>query len=380
MTNPAPQKRDLMSDRDAAFQEYFAARSDVMRGTAYLLCGDWHRAEDLVQQAFTKLYLVWRRIERHEALDAYTRQVLVRTFLSERRRGWFRFESASDDFADSVAPAGVHVEERMVLLEALAKGAGQVLPSSVWGLEWPVGQTDRTATNGPQADRAQKLLGELKGAVPAGYDAPQLRYQDWRYNGGDMQRTRGQVASDRGVTPEVWQYTAQTPVRENGRVGWLLAEVSTPNRALPAEPCALARTFWGMGGECAVVLVDGLEVGVVQRNTSGRDQFDKWATYRARDGQVVTIAQDDSYEGGGYPEARRAGVHRAAAGRAGDRSPVPGRRLTALARWRAVTAVAALSRCSYRVFCQVECRSQCGLCSSTTTTRSRSTSSSTWPR
>ncbi|MFD5830113.1 SigE family RNA polymerase sigma factor [Lentzea sp. NPDC060358] len=110
-----------MSDRDAAFQEYFAARSDAMRGTAYLLCGDWHRAEDLVQQAFTKLYPAWRRIERHEALDAYTRQVLVRTFLSERRRGWFRFESATDDVGDAVAPPGVFPEERVVLLEALAK-------------------------------------------------------------------------------------------------------------------------------------------------------------------------------------------------------------------------------------------------------------------
>ena len=35
-----------MSDRDSAFTEYFAARSDAMRATAYLLCGDWHRAED----------------------------------------------------------------------------------------------------------------------------------------------------------------------------------------------------------------------------------------------------------------------------------------------------------------------------------------------
>ncbi|SDG93326.1 RNA polymerase sigma-70 factor, sigma-E family [Lentzea fradiae] len=110
-----------MSDRDAAFQEYFAARSDVMRGTAYLLCGDWHRAEDLVQQTFTKIYLVWWRIRRHEALDAYTRQVLVRTFLSERRRGWFRFEAATGDVADSAARSGVHPEERIVLMEALAK-------------------------------------------------------------------------------------------------------------------------------------------------------------------------------------------------------------------------------------------------------------------
>ena len=85
-----------MTDRDAAFTEYFAARSDIMRGTAYLLCGDWHRAEDLVQVTFTKLYLAWRRVSRHDALDAYTRQTLVRTFLSERRRGWFRVERVSE--------------------------------------------------------------------------------------------------------------------------------------------------------------------------------------------------------------------------------------------------------------------------------------------
>jgi DNA-directed RNA polymerase specialized sigma24 family protein len=75
-----------MSDRDTAFAEYFAARSDAMRGTAYLLCGDFHRAEDLVQTSFTKLYLAWHRVSRHEVLDGYLRKTLVRTFLDQRRR------------------------------------------------------------------------------------------------------------------------------------------------------------------------------------------------------------------------------------------------------------------------------------------------------
>jgi RNA polymerase sigma-70 factor (sigma-E family) len=110
-----------MSDRDAAFTEYFAARSEAMRGTAYLLCGDWHRAEDLVQATFTKLYLAWKRINRHEALDAYARQTLVRTFVSELRRGWFRKERVTEAPADLPADRRGSAEDRLVLLAALAK-------------------------------------------------------------------------------------------------------------------------------------------------------------------------------------------------------------------------------------------------------------------
>ncbi|MEO6082800.1 MAG: sigma factor, partial [Umezawaea sp.] len=53
-----------MRDRDRAFAEYVDARALVMRRTAYLLCGDWHRAEDLVQTALTKLYVAWPRLYR----------------------------------------------------------------------------------------------------------------------------------------------------------------------------------------------------------------------------------------------------------------------------------------------------------------------------
>jgi RNA polymerase sigma-70 factor (sigma-E family) len=112
-----------MSDQDAGFAAYFAARSDAMRGTAYLLCGDWHRAEDLVQQTFTKLYLAWRRIQRHEVMDSYTRQTLIRTFLSERRRGWFRNESVGSPSTEPAAPPAGFPDERLMLLEALAKVA-----------------------------------------------------------------------------------------------------------------------------------------------------------------------------------------------------------------------------------------------------------------
>ncbi|HEX5541527.1 MAG TPA: SigE family RNA polymerase sigma factor [Micromonospora sp.] len=108
-----------MSGRDTEFAEYFAARSGTMRSTAYLLCGDWHRAEDLVQTTFTKLYLVWNRVSRHEVLDAYTRQILARTFLDERRRGWWRRERVSAEAAEQPV-ASDSPENRLVMLQALA--------------------------------------------------------------------------------------------------------------------------------------------------------------------------------------------------------------------------------------------------------------------
>ncbi|MBV9845175.1 MAG: SigE family RNA polymerase sigma factor [Kutzneria sp.] len=80
------------SPSDEEFTAYFAAHAHVLRATAYLLCGDWHRAEDITQVAMIKLYAVWPRLIRHDALEAYARRVVVRTFLMENRRMWRRRE------------------------------------------------------------------------------------------------------------------------------------------------------------------------------------------------------------------------------------------------------------------------------------------------
>lgn len=108
-----------MKDRDGSFTEYFASRGNSMRGTAYLLCGDWHRAEDLVQTTFVKLYRVWARVGGKEPPDAYTRQILVRTFLSETRQGFFRREQTTAEHTERVMPDTGVVEDRLVLLRAL---------------------------------------------------------------------------------------------------------------------------------------------------------------------------------------------------------------------------------------------------------------------
>ncbi|WP_199752964.1 SigE family RNA polymerase sigma factor [Actinoplanes sp. ATCC 53533] len=91
-----------------------------MRGTAFLLCGDWHRAEDLVQTAFTKLYTRWNRVARHEALDPYVRQALIRTYIDDGRRGWWRRERPQETPIDR-AGMPVSADDRLVLMRALAE-------------------------------------------------------------------------------------------------------------------------------------------------------------------------------------------------------------------------------------------------------------------
>jgi RNA polymerase sigma-70 factor (sigma-E family) len=106
-------------DRDEAFGAYVAGRADAMRSTAYLLCGDWHLAEDIVQNAFIKLYAAWYRVVRHEVLDAYVRRIVVRTYLDERRRGWRR-EQATESLPETAAVPAGDPESRIMLLRALA--------------------------------------------------------------------------------------------------------------------------------------------------------------------------------------------------------------------------------------------------------------------
>lgn len=75
---------------EAEYVEYVRARIPALRRVAYALCGDWHRADDLVQQAITKLYVHWDRARIVGNLHGYTHTLLVRVFLDERRLNWAR--------------------------------------------------------------------------------------------------------------------------------------------------------------------------------------------------------------------------------------------------------------------------------------------------
>ena len=100
------------------FAEFAETTSLRLRRMAFLLCGDWHTAEDLAQTALAKVFVSWRKIRRQDAVHAYATRTLVNTYLAHKRlkstsevlSGWL-----PDRPAETPAP-----ETRMVVLDALA--------------------------------------------------------------------------------------------------------------------------------------------------------------------------------------------------------------------------------------------------------------------
>jgi RNA polymerase sigma-70 factor (sigma-E family) len=103
---------------DAAFSDFVAARQAHLRRVAYALCGDWHRADDLLQTALTKLYVAWPRIRHEGGEEAYVRQIMVRANIDESRRPWRR-ERPTDVLPDRPTSEPTAPEERSALFDAL---------------------------------------------------------------------------------------------------------------------------------------------------------------------------------------------------------------------------------------------------------------------
>lgn len=94
--------------RDEEFAEYMAARQPSLLRTAYLLTGDRHAAEDLVQTSLAKLYLSWDKVQKREMVDGYVRRIMVNENNSLWRRAWKRREVSTDAVPDRVGVTDRH--------------------------------------------------------------------------------------------------------------------------------------------------------------------------------------------------------------------------------------------------------------------------------
>ncbi len=107
-----------MRSAEGEFVEFADAASAQLRRTAFLLCGNWHTAEDLAQTTLAKMFVSWRKIKRRGAEHAYANRILVNTYLDGKRLKRSA-EILTDRFPDLAAEPQA-LETRLVVLAALA--------------------------------------------------------------------------------------------------------------------------------------------------------------------------------------------------------------------------------------------------------------------
>ncbi|WP_376810776.1 SigE family RNA polymerase sigma factor [Catellatospora aurea] len=109
----------MEDDASAGFAEFAAARTPTLIRVAYLLTGDQHAAEDLVQSALAKTY-ARRKWLRHEDPEGYVRTVMYREQVSWwRRLASIRQSMAAVATDDVVDDHSAHADLRVAMREAL---------------------------------------------------------------------------------------------------------------------------------------------------------------------------------------------------------------------------------------------------------------------
>jgi RNA polymerase sigma-70 factor (sigma-E family) len=97
------------------FRTWASARIARLHRAGYLLCGDWHEAEEMVQETLARVFVHWSRIEKSDNPEAYVHKVLV----NEARQRWRRRRPTvtTDAAALSVSDG---TDERAVQAELIA--------------------------------------------------------------------------------------------------------------------------------------------------------------------------------------------------------------------------------------------------------------------
>jgi RNA polymerase sigma-70 factor (sigma-E family) len=115
-------RRRAKAAHDAEFTAFVESTATRLRRSAYLMCRDWHLAQDLTQHTFAKMYAAWSRVRTGANLEAYSRRVLMNLVFDRhsRRSGSELVLSELPDRPDQTAQTGTP-ELRVALVDALAQ-------------------------------------------------------------------------------------------------------------------------------------------------------------------------------------------------------------------------------------------------------------------
>jgi RNA polymerase sigma-70 factor (sigma-E family) len=105
----------------SSFEQYVQARTVALSRIAYLLTGDHHLAEDLVQQTLLKVAGRWRRVVASGDPDPYVRKALYHEHVSWWRRARRKAEVMAPAVERSMPDAADRVAVAVAVQRALAR-------------------------------------------------------------------------------------------------------------------------------------------------------------------------------------------------------------------------------------------------------------------
>lgn len=113
-----------MLSSETVFDDFVATRGPALWRTAWMLTGDRHRAEDLVQTALAR---AWPKFETVDSFEAYVRRVMVNTYTSWWRRKWNGELPHAEAGGDTVHSDAQPDVDLMAALAELPKGQRSVV-------------------------------------------------------------------------------------------------------------------------------------------------------------------------------------------------------------------------------------------------------------
>ncbi|MFJ8476942.1 RNA polymerase sigma factor [Kitasatospora sp. NPDC094011] len=105
--------------------DFFKTHRAALFRHAVNLTGDWHKAEDLVQEVFIRMCGKWDSVDHSRPLYAYARKILLREFLASMKQSHERRESLVPEIPDRPAAGGSAILDGRTLEAILVLGRRQ---------------------------------------------------------------------------------------------------------------------------------------------------------------------------------------------------------------------------------------------------------------
>lgn len=109
----------MRAHHEADFRDFAAAYQHDLRRYAYLLCGDWHEAEDATQKGLIAVYMNWRKLDRDGRVRAYARVAVLNAVRDHRSSARYRREDHTGVIPETAVSDSYNLGDRENLLAAL---------------------------------------------------------------------------------------------------------------------------------------------------------------------------------------------------------------------------------------------------------------------